>query len=68
MTSVHSECKLMRVPAIGNVVFDMLESRFLKALHQNGRAIRQLSFRPDRLFRYRDDEMICLESGRNSIL
>ncbi len=34
--SVGSECKLVRVMAGLDVVFDVLENQFLKALHQNG--------------------------------
>ncbi len=33
--SVGSECKLMRVQAGWDFVFDVLENQFLKALHQN---------------------------------
>ncbi len=33
--SVGSECKLVRVQAGWDVVFDVLENQFLKALHQN---------------------------------
>ncbi len=34
--SVGSEYKLVRVQAGWDVVFDVLENQFLKALHQNG--------------------------------
>ncbi len=33
---MESECKLVRVQAGCDVVFDLLESQFLRALHQNG--------------------------------
>ncbi len=34
--SLGSECKLVRVQADWDVVFDVLKNQFLKALHQNG--------------------------------
>ncbi len=69
---VCSECKLLRVQAGWDVVFDVLENQFLKALHQNGGECHRVVVDSwliwhCRLFMYRNDGG-CLEVGGNTLL
>ncbi len=68
--SAGSECKLVRVQTGRDVVLNVLENQFLKALHQDGgechRAV-VILIRHCRLFRHRDDGG-CLEAGGNTLM